>query len=177
MHSRSLVLQTIILHNFAFDCKYFNKLFKTIKAREEGIGPRLLHLPFLPCTPQLWLPYLPFLPVPPNLGSHTSWLPYLAPGHASRVLGPFFLGFLSLALFRLQNIKHCCVVSLYFARFLLLKNFDPGLFSLPVHLPLPIFSRAPTPCLIPSSLKWHLLKPSYDPIAGQLHQLSWKPLS
>ena len=164
----------IIMHNFAFDCKYVNKLFKTIKAGEEEVGPRLLYLPFLHCTPQLRLPNLPFLPYLP-----TSLLPYFAPGHASRVLGPFFLGFRSLALLRLQNIEHCCVVSLYFSRSLPLKNFDPGLFSLPppVQLPLPIFSRIPTPFLTPSSFKWHLLEPSYDPIAGQLHQLSWKPLS
>ena len=60
------------MHNFAFDCKYVNKLFKTIKAGEEEVGPRLLYLPFLPCTPQLRLSYLPFLshlpapaPIPP----------------------------------------------------------------------------------------------------------------
>ena len=86
-----------------------------------------------------------------------SCCPYLA-HHASRVLAPFFLGFLSLALFRLQNIKHCCVVSVYFSRFLPFKNFDPRLFSSrpPVHFPLPIFSRASNPFLFPSSLKWHI---------------------
>ena len=111
--------------------------FKIIRAREEWVRPRLLYLPSVP-------------PVRSSSGSHTSWVPYLAPGHASRVLGPFFLGFLSSGLFRLQNIKHQCVVSLYFSCFLPLENFDPGLFSLlpPVHLPLPIFSRIPTPFLI-----------------------------
>ena len=54
------------MHNFAFDCKYVNKLFKTIKAGEEEVGPRLLYLPFLHCTPQLRLPNLPFLPYLPT---------------------------------------------------------------------------------------------------------------
>ena len=135
------------MHNFAqgnlniIDCKYFKQAIKA--DRGKWVEPRI--------------PYLPYLPPPVPCISRL-------PHHASRVLAPFFLGFLPLALFRLQNIKYCCVVSLYFSRFLPFKNSYPRLFSSPppVHLP---------PRIFPGShpLSYPIIsEPSYDPIAGKL---------
>ena len=59
-----------------------------------------------------------------------------------------FLGFLILALFRLQNIQHRWVIAPYFLRFPPFQNFHLLTFTLPLPLPLlPQLSRAPFPFL------------------------------
>ena len=60
----------------------------------------------------------------------------MAPVQCTSGLAPFFLaiGFLPLAFFRLQNIKHCLVVSLYFSRFLPFTNSYPQVNQVMIQL-------------------------------------------
>ena len=110
------------------------------------VGPRILYRPYLPA------------PVP-----RTSRRTY----HVSPGFAPLFLlGFVPLAIFILQNIKYCCLVSLYFPRLLPFNNSYARLFSPPPPVHLPLHISYPV-----------ISEPSYCPIAGKLHQVSWKPLS
>ena len=69
-------------------------------------------------------------------------------GSKPSVARPCFLGFLILALFRLQNIQHRWVIAPYFLRFPPFQNFHLLTFTLPLPLPLlPQLSRAPFPFL------------------------------
>ena len=70
---------------------------------------------------------------------------------------PFFLGFLPFAIFRLQNIMQCCIISPYFSHFPCFWNSHlPPFFLSRLPYPLAPYSPGlPPPCPPPTTLGTH----------------------
>ena len=81
---------------------------------------------------------------------------------------PFFSSLpLLLALFRLQSIKHCCVISVYSSRFAPFKNSHLPVFPFPSPIPLPPILPGLHPLSSPLSSYIKLLDtPKRIPVLG-----------